>query len=93
MCVVLESFNVMADVSFDEEPKFAARTNGPVSYGSSRKTVLMKLGVARSEQESQYVLIGLAVLCVALSVFIFIKQNVKPSPKVPPLPTGIVPKT
>ncbi|CAN5716288.1 hypothetical protein BH11PAT2_BH11PAT2_08030 [soil metagenome] len=78
----------MSDVSF-EEPKYTPSTYSTSGVSTSRKNLFIRLGIARTEQESQYILLGIACLCIVVAGYIFLRQTHTPPPQVPPLPMQV----
>ncbi len=69
-------------VSFDKEPTYSIRS----SNGSSLKgagfitTLVVKLGLAKTEKEATIVLVVFAIICVILSIIAFIAIQPRPHP-------------
>lgn len=79
----------MADVSFDEEKAYAVRS---VPAGSSTNLLgtLKKLGVAKTDTEAQYILLGLAGVTVVAAIIVAVVAFGGSSKPVdlPPVPAG-----
>lgn len=79
----------MADVSFEEERTYAAP---PVAVGSSGGlfSLLKKLGIAKTDKEAEYVLLGLAGLAVVVAIIVAIVAfgGGNEPVEMPPVPPG-----
>ncbi|MDO8564483.1 MAG: hypothetical protein Q7R88_00630 [bacterium] len=78
----------MSNVSFEEEQQFTS----PPSAQKPTPTIIawvMKLGLAKTEQAANGVLLVVALIAVALAVYFFMSGSPKPSPT-SVIPTGAV---
>ena len=62
----------MSDMQFDQDNATEFGTPPSVSSGSGMAGMLIKWGLVSSEQEAQYVLVGVAVVALVL-MFFFLK--------------------
>ena len=79
----------MANVSFEEERTYAARP--AVSVTSEGLSGLMKkLGLAKTDKEAEYILLGLAVVAVVTAIIVAIMAfgGGSTPAEMPPVPPG-----
>jgi len=63
----------MSDMQFEQDNANEFGAPPTVSSGSGMTNLLIKWGLVSSEQEAQYVLIGVAVVALVLALF-FVKS-------------------
>jgi len=76
----------MPNVSFDEEPSavaYSATPKKPFLIG-----VVLSTKIVSTDKQAEYVLIGIAVLCILLTIFFWPKGRPAANPSEVPLVAG-----
>jgi len=76
----------MADVSFNEEP--IATGYAPVAKKPYLVRLVLSTKIVSTDKQAEYVLIGIAVLCVLLTIFFWPKGRPAANPAEVPLIAG-----